>query len=71
MSSWSKSVSDYLRELEETKDGREPQVKEGLEIYIELWRKAIERGVVSEGDQVDEALTKIEDKGGLYKAAED
>jgi hypothetical protein len=66
-----RSVSDYLRELEDTKSSRDDQVKEGLEIYVELWRKAVERGVVAESDGVDEALAKIEAAGGLYKAAGD
>jgi hypothetical protein len=61
-------VKEYLDELEKTKTDRPDQVKEGLEIYIDLWRKAIQRGVVSESDSVDEALRKIDEKGGLYKA---
>jgi hypothetical protein len=65
-----RNVRDYLMELEKTKGGREAQVKEGLEIYIDLWRRAIDKGVVGELDMVDEALEKIEKKGGLYKAAE-
>lgn len=65
-----KSVQDYLVELERTKAGRTEQVREGLETYIELWRKALEKGVVEAGDDVETALEKIEQKGGLYKAAE-
>ncbi|HEY6283637.1 MAG TPA: hypothetical protein VIW22_06910 [Nitrososphaerales archaeon] len=65
-----KNVGDYLAELEKTKNDREEQVKEGLEIYIDLWKKTIENGVVRETDLVEEALEKIEEKGGLYKAAE-
>lgn len=52
-----------------TKGGRPDQVKEGLEIYISLWEKAVERGVVEETDGVDSALAKIEKVGGLYAAA--
>jgi hypothetical protein len=52
-----------------TKEGRSEQVKQGLEIYIGLWEKAIERGVVDESDGVDAALAKIEKEGGLYIAA--
>lgn len=66
-----KSVRAYLRELEATKEGRPEQVKEGLEMYIDLWKKAIERGVVAESDEVERALVKIDEKGGLYKAAGD
>jgi len=64
-----KDLRSYLRDLDDTKGGRSEQVKEGLEIYIELWEKAIRRGVVMESDRVDEALSKIEEKGGLYAAA--
>jgi hypothetical protein len=71
LSSGLRNVRDYLKELEGTKEGRDPQVKEGLEIYVELWKKAIEKGVVNDSDGVDEALAKLEAKGGLYKAAED
>lgn len=70
MSAKMKVVRDYISELERTKDGRDPQVKQGLEIYIELWKRAIEKGVVGEGDAVDVALSKIESAGGLYKAVE-
>ena len=64
-------MKDYLVELERSKDARTEQVKEGLEMYIDLWKRAIERGVVLEGDGVDEALAKIEGAGGLYRAAGD
>lgn len=64
-----KDVRDYLKELEETKGERSDQVREGLEIYIDLWRRAIVNGVVAESDPVDRALAKIDEKGGLYKAA--
>jgi hypothetical protein len=64
-----KNVRTYIDELERTKEDRPEQVKEGLEIYINLWEKAIERGVVEESDGVDTALTKIEKEGGLYAAA--
>lgn len=66
-----RDVRSYLKELEKTKEGRTDQVKEGLEIYIDLWRKTIERGIVAEADEVDAALAKIERRGGLYKAAGD
>jgi hypothetical protein len=66
-----RNVTDYLQELEKTKGQRTEQVREGLEIYIDLWRKAMEKGIVAGGDSVDEALAKVEKLGGLYKAAED
>ena len=64
-----KDVRAYIDELGKTKKGRTEQVKEGLEIYIDLWEKAIERGVVDERDLVEAALTKIDEAGGLYAAA--
>ena len=64
-----KDVRTYLEELEKTKEGRAEQVKQGLEIYIGLWRRAVERGVIAETDGVDDALAKIESEGGLYTAA--
>ena len=64
-----KDVRTYLAELEKTKEGRPEQVREGLEIYIDLWRRAMKRGVVDETEGVDDALAKIEEAGGLYKAA--
>ena len=64
-----KDVRTYIDELESTKEDRPEQVKEGLEIYINLWEKAIERGVIEETDGVDAALAKIEKEGGLYAAA--
>lgn len=63
-----KRVREYLDELERTKADREPQVKEGLEIYVGLWKKAIEEGVLSAEDSVDDALRKLDEAGGLYKA---
>jgi hypothetical protein len=66
-----KSVGSYLEELGRNKEGRDEQVKQGLEIYIDLWKKAIEKGVVASTDDVETALEKLDQKGGLYKAAED
>ena len=71
MSAKVRDVKGYLAELEKTKLERTDQVKEGLEIYIDLWRRAIQGGVVAESDSVDEALRKIDERGGLYKAAGD
>lgn len=65
------NVRSYLDELERTKEVREEQVKEGLEMYIDLWNRAIKRGIIAESDGVDDALAKIEKEGGLYKAAGD
>ena len=65
-----RTVAEYLDELERTKGSRPDQVKEGLAIYIELWRKAVEGGVISLTDDVEGALEKIDKKGGLYSAAD-
>jgi len=66
-----RTVSDYIEELERNKNGKPDQVREGIEIYLELWKKAIERGAVLPSDEIGQALTRIEEKGGLYKVAED
>ena len=66
-----KDVRGYLEELERLKEGKPDQVREGIEIYIELWKKALERGVVTPNDEMPDALRKIDEKGGLYKATED
>jgi hypothetical protein len=65
-----RNVGDYLNDLEGSMGGRTEQVKDGLQIYIGLWKRAIEKGVVSERDDVETALVKLESKGGLYKASE-
>ncbi len=69
MSSKAKDVRAYIEELGKTKEGRPEQVKDGLEIYVDLWEKAIERGVIEETDGIDAALAKIDKAGGLYAAA--
>ncbi len=63
-------MEEYLEELERTKEGRPEQVRDGIEIYVGLWRRAIEKGLVSSSETVGEALAKVEDLGGLYKATE-
>ena len=45
-------------------------MKEGLELYLDLWRKVVANGVVLPEDDVEVALQKIEKKGGLYAAVE-
>jgi len=65
------NVADYLAELERNKDDKPDQVKDGIEIYLNLWRSAVEKGVVLPSDEISAALAKIEKKGGLYRAAED
>jgi len=63
-----RSVRGYIEELERTKEGRPEQVKEGLEAYLDLWKRAVANGVVLEDDDVETALEKVEKKGGLYAA---
>jgi len=64
------SLKGYLAQLKDTKKGKPSQIKEALEIYIELWEKAIKNGTVSEGDDIDLALAKVDQAGGLYRAAD-
>ncbi|MDG6985852.1 MAG: hypothetical protein JRM73_03800 [Nitrososphaerota archaeon] len=59
-----------MEDLQKNLTNRDPQVKEGLELYLGLWNKAVEKGIVSRTDDVDHALAKLEEKGGLVKAAE-
>jgi hemerythrin-like domain-containing protein len=66
-----RNVKEYLEELEKGKEDRPDQVREGLEIYVELWRKVVEKGIVSETETVEDALRRIDEEGGLYKAAEE
>jgi len=63
------SLQDYMKELERSKKGKPDQVREALEIYLDLWKRAIENGVVGPSDRVEEAMAKIEKSGGLYNAA--
>ena len=65
-----RTVRGYIEELDRTKEGRPEQVKEGLELYLDLWKKAVANGVVLAEDDVEVALQKLEKKGGLYAAVE-
>lgn len=62
-------VREYLEQLRETRKGKPSQIKDALEIYVELWGKAIKNGTVSEDDEIGAALSKLDDAGGLYEAA--
>ena len=62
-------VSEYLKQLRETKKGKPPQIREALDIYIELWERVVERKVVSDDDEVEDALSKMDKAGGLYQAS--
>ncbi len=71
MSAKVKNVASYLKELRDSKKEKPQQVKDGIEIYIELWEKAIRKGIIGPDDDVESALQKIDASGGLYQAAED
>lgn len=62
-------VREYLRQLKETKKGKPSQIRDALEIYIELWDDVIKKGTVSEDDEVGLALAKLDKAGGLQQAA--
>jgi hypothetical protein len=66
-----RTVKAYIEELERTKEGRPEQVKEGLEVYLDLWKRTMANGVVSADDDVEAALEKIDRRGGLYASAEE
>ena len=66
-----KTLGEYLKTLEKTKKGKPQQISDALEVYLDLWRKAIEHDVVKLTDDLGEALSKVEQSGGLYKAAGD
>jgi hypothetical protein len=62
-------VREYLEKLKETKKDKPSQIKDALDIYMELWDAVIKKGLVSQDDEVAIALTKIDKAGGLYEAA--
>jgi hypothetical protein len=64
------SVREYVSQLKSTKKGKPPQIREALDVYIELWEKAVKNGIVAEGDEMDVALSKIDKAGGLYQVAD-
>ncbi len=63
-------VGEYVAQLRVTKKGKPPQIKDALEIYIDLWDKVVKNGTISESDEIDVALSKIDKAGGLYRAAD-
>ncbi len=64
-------MDEYLHELSEAKKEKPVQIREAIDIYIDLWRKTIDRGIVDATDDIDKALSKIDAKGGLYQASEE
>jgi hypothetical protein len=69
LSQRTKTVGDYLKELRETKKEKPAQVKEALEIYIDLWESALKTSLITRDEDIGEALAKLEAKGGLYQVA--
>ena len=67
----SRLVSGYLKELRQTRKEKPDQVREALEIYVQLWESVIRKGIISPDDDIGEALKKIDAIGGLYQAAQD
>ena len=65
-----KTVAHYLEELERNKKDKPDQVRDGMDVYLDLWRRAVTNGIVLPTDEMSEALSKLEKKGGLYNAAE-
>ena len=64
-----KTVGDYLRELKENKKDKPPQVRQALDVYIDLWESAMRNNGITKDEEIGEALAKLEAKGGLYQAA--
>ena len=60
-----------MHELEANKDSKPDQVREGIEAYISLWQRVVEKGIVLPTDEIGVALAKVEEQGGLYRAAGD
>jgi hypothetical protein len=63
-------VREYVARLKETKKGKPSQIKDALDIYIEMWDRIIKKGTISEVDPIDVALSKIDKAGGLVEAAD-
>ena len=63
-------LGGYLSELRRAKKDKPEQIAEALEIYIRLWEAVIKKGLAGPEDGVDEALRKVDQRGGLYRAAE-
>lgn len=63
-------LGGYLSELRRAKKDKPEQIAEALETYIRLWEAVIKKGLAGPEDGVDEALRKVDQRGGLYRAAE-
>jgi hypothetical protein len=69
MAAGKKSVKEYLAELQKGSPERPDQVKDAIEIYVDLWKSAVKKRIIEEGDEVSDALRKIDAAGGLYAVA--
>lgn len=65
------TVQEYMEALERSKKEKPDQIRESLEIYVDLWKKVVNKGIVEPSDSMAEALAKIDRSGGLYHSAED
>jgi hypothetical protein len=65
------TLEEHLAVLEDKENGKPEQVKEGIEAYVSLWKKAMENGVVKTSEELGTTLGKIEARGGLDRAAEE
>jgi hypothetical protein len=63
------TLGAYLEELEGKKGDKPEQVRDGIEIYVGLWKKAMEKGIADPSDELGFALEKVDKAGGLYAAA--
>ena len=55
----SRLVSGYLKELRKTRKEKPDQVREALEIYVQLWESVIRKGIISPDDDIGEALGAV------------
>lgn len=64
------TVETYLKVMKERRDEKPEEIRDAINVYLDLWEKAIQNGVIGRGDEIGAALAKLDKKGGLYKAAE-
>lgn len=64
-----KTVREYLKELRQARGNKPEDVKEALDAYLDLWKKAMENGTVEETEDIADALLKLDRLGGLYEVA--
>jgi hypothetical protein len=71
VSAKAKDVGEYLEALAKSREGKTQVVRDALDAYLELWAKALEKGIVAKSDSIEAALSKVDEAGGLYEAAQD